>query len=125
VVWPQNPSDGFRRFYLKTGATVSSGLASKRHATVSDGLALKPAMTVFSGLASKPVAAVFSSFALNWWRRFLSVWPQNRRSVSWLSLKPKVVEGFAGSGLKTGSFDLVIWDSKSSRCFLGLGLKTR
>jgi hypothetical protein len=31
----------------------------------------------------------------NWWRRFLPVWPQNRRSVSWLSLKTKVVEGFS------------------------------
>jgi hypothetical protein len=30
----------------------------------------------------------------NWWRRFLSVWPQNQWSVSWLSLKTKVVEGF-------------------------------
>jgi hypothetical protein len=30
----------------------------------------------------------------NWWQRFLLVWPQNRSSVSWLSLKTKVVEGF-------------------------------
>jgi hypothetical protein len=30
----------------------------------------------------------------NWWRRFLPVWPQNWWSVSWLSLKTKVVEGF-------------------------------
>jgi hypothetical protein len=35
-----------------------------------------------SGLASKPLG------------RFLPVWPQNRWSVSWLSLKTKVVEGF-------------------------------
>jgi hypothetical protein len=112
-------------FGLKIPRTVFAGLTSKRHATVSDGLASKPAMTVFSGLGSKPVATVFSSFALNWWRRFLSIWPQNRRSISWLSLKPKVVEGFAGSGLKIGSFNLVIWVSKSPRWFLGLDLKTR
>jgi hypothetical protein len=31
----------------------------------------------------------------NWWRRFPLVWPQNRLSVSWLSLKTKVVEGFS------------------------------
>jgi hypothetical protein len=49
---------------------------------VSAGLALKPTATVFSSLASKLVATVFS------------VWPQNWRSVSWLSLKTKVVEGF-------------------------------
>jgi hypothetical protein len=30
----------------------------------------------------------------NWWRRFLPVWPQNWLSVSWLSLKTKVVVGF-------------------------------
>jgi hypothetical protein len=30
----------------------------------------------------------------NWWRWFFLVWPQNRWSVSWLSLKTKVVEGF-------------------------------
>jgi hypothetical protein len=119
------PRTVFAGLTSKPVATVSSGLASKRHGTVSDGLASKPAMTVFSGLGSKPVATVFSSFALNWWRRFLSIWPQNRRSISWLSLKPKVVEGFAGSGLKIGSFNLVIWVSKSPRWFLGLDLKTR
>jgi hypothetical protein len=43
VVLPQNHSDDFRRFGLKTVATVSSSLASKLVATV------------FSGLASKPV----------------------------------------------------------------------
>jgi hypothetical protein len=30
----------------------------------------------------------------NWWWWFLPVWPQNRCSVSWLSLKTKVVDGF-------------------------------
>jgi hypothetical protein len=33
--------------------------------------------------------------------------------------------GFPGFGLKTGSFGLVIWASKSPRRFLGLGLKTK
>jgi hypothetical protein len=57
-------------FGLKTTWTVSSGLASKSTATV------------FTSLASKLVATVFP------------VWPQNWWSVSWLSLKTKVVEGF-------------------------------
>jgi hypothetical protein len=78
-----------------------------------------------SGLASKPLG------------RFSSVWPQNQwRTVSpGLASKPAVgflVEpqnqgggGFSGLGLKTGSSSLVIWDSKSPRWFLGLGLKTK
>jgi hypothetical protein len=33
--------------------------------------------------------------------------------------------GFPSLGLKTGSFGLVIWVSKSLRWFLGLGLKTK
>jgi hypothetical protein len=33
--------------------------------------------------------------------------------------------GFPGLSLKTGSYDLVIWQSKSPRRFLGLGLKTK
>jgi hypothetical protein len=33
--------------------------------------------------------------------------------------------GFPGLGLKTGSFGLVIWASKSPRRFVGLGLKTK
>jgi hypothetical protein len=32
--------------------------------------------------------------------------------------------GFLGLGLKTGSSSLVIWASKSPRCFLGFDLKT-
>jgi hypothetical protein len=32
---------------------------------------------------------------------------------------------FSGLGLKTGSYGLVIWASKSPRHFLGLGLKTK
>jgi hypothetical protein len=33
--------------------------------------------------------------------------------------------GFPGLDLKTSSFSLVIWASKSPRQFLGLGLKTK
>jgi hypothetical protein len=33
--------------------------------------------------------------------------------------------GFPGLGLRTGSFNLVIWALKSPRRFLGLGLKTK
>jgi hypothetical protein len=33
--------------------------------------------------------------------------------------------GFPGLGLKTSSFDLVIWSSKSPRQFLGLGIKIK
>jgi hypothetical protein len=54
-----------------------------------------------SGLASKPLG------------RFSSVWPQNR----W--------RRFSGLGLKTDSFSLVIWASKSSRRFLVLCLKIK
>jgi hypothetical protein len=59
---------------------------------------------------------------------------QRRRGarVSWLSLKTKVDSlsvvwlqnhwfGFTGLGLKTGSYSLVIWTSKSLRRFLGFG----
>jgi hypothetical protein len=90
-----------------------------------------------SGLASKPLGWFslvcpqnqWRRFSPVWpqnqWRRFLSVWPQNllrpfspvwpqnRWSISWLSLKTKVVEGFP------------VWASKPARRFLGLGLKTK
>jgi hypothetical protein len=57
--------------------------------------------TVSPGLASKPVVG------------FL-VEPQNQGGG-----------GFPILGHKTGSFGLVIWDSKSPRRFLGLCLKTK
>jgi hypothetical protein len=41
-----------------------------------------------------------------------------------LSLKTKV-GGFPSLGLKTGSYGLVIWVSKSPRQFLGLSLKIK
>jgi hypothetical protein len=56
--------------------------------------------------------------------------------VSWFSLKTKIDglsvvwpqnhwDGFSSLDLKTGSYGLVIWGSKSPRRFLGLGLKTK
>jgi hypothetical protein len=108
----------------KQMVTVSDGLASKPAATVSSGLASKPAAMVFSGLASKPVATVFSSLVS---KLVATVSPG-------LASKPAVgffVEpqnqgggGFPGLGLKTSSYSLVIWLSKSPRRFLGLCLKT-
>jgi hypothetical protein len=89
-------------FGLKTTRTVFPGLASKLVATVSGGLASKPTATVFAGLASKPVVTVFSNLALKLVLTVSLVWPQNRRWVSWLSLKTKLVEGFS------------VWASKST-----------
>jgi hypothetical protein len=104
---------------------VFIGLASKPVAMVSCGLASKLAATVFTSLASKPVATVLSSLAS---KLVVTVSPG-------LASKPVVdflVEpqnqgggGFPGLGLKTGSFGLVIWASKSPRRFFGLGLKTK
>jgi hypothetical protein len=85
----------------KLVVTISDGLTSKLHVTVSGGLALKPIVTVSSGLTSKPVVD------------FL-VEPQNQSG-----------EGFSGLGLKTDSYSVVIWASKSPRRFLGLSLKTK
>jgi hypothetical protein len=88
-------------FGLKTTQTVFVGLASKTVTTVFSSLASKLVATVFLSLASKPVLG------------FL-VEPQNQGGG-----------GFPGLGLKTGTFSLVIWASKSPRWFLGLGLKTK
>jgi hypothetical protein len=80
---------------------------------VSSGLASKPAATVFSSLASKLVVTVSSGMALKLVVGFL-VEPQNQGGG-----------GFLGLSLKTGSFGLVIWVSKSPRQFLGLCFKTK
>jgi hypothetical protein len=116
---------------------VSSGLASKPAATVSGGLALKPTMmvsagltiksaaTVFSGLASKSMMTVFSSLAS---KRVATVSPDSAsKLVIGFLVEPQNQGGggFSGLGLKTGSFGLVIWDSKLPRRFLGLGLKIK
>jgi hypothetical protein len=111
VVWPQNHSDDFCRFGLKTGGdgfssvwaskpmvtvfewfdlkttrTVFTGLASKPMVTVPTGLASKPTAMVFTGLASKPVVTVWPQNLLRW---FLAVWPQI------------CCDGFCWFGLKT------------------------
>jgi hypothetical protein len=82
-------------------AIVFSSLASKLVATVLFTLASKLVATVSPGLTSKSVVG------------FL-VEPQKQDGG-----------GFFGLCIKTSSFGLVIWASKSPRCFLGLGLKTK
>jgi hypothetical protein len=76
-------------------------LTLKPVATVSSDLASKPATTVFSSLTSKLVATVSADLASKPVVDFL-VEPQNQGG-----------EGFPSLGLKTGSFGLVIWTSKS------------
>jgi hypothetical protein len=61
VVWPQNHSDGFYRFGLKTsGDGFSSVWTSKPMATVSSGFASKPAVMISAGLSLKAVVTVSS-----------------------------------------------------------------
>jgi hypothetical protein len=93
--------------------TVSIGLASKPAVTVSSGLASKPVVMVFSSLASKLVVTISPGLASKPAVGFL-VEPQNQGGG-----------GFPSLDLKTDSFGLVIWASKSPRRFLGLGLKTK
>jgi hypothetical protein len=76
-------------FGLKTTRTVSSGLTSKTVATVFSSLTSKLVVMVSPGLASKLVVG------------FL-VEPKNQGGGE-----------FPGLGLKTDSFGLVIWASKS------------
>jgi hypothetical protein len=105
--------------------TVSGGLASKPTAIVFVGLASKPVATVFGGLASKPVATVFAGLASKP-VAMISPGLASKLVVS-LLVEPQNQGGggFPGLGLKTCSFGLVIWASKSLRRFLGLGLKTK
>jgi hypothetical protein len=89
VVWPQNHSDGFRWFGLEISGDGFWQFGLK---TCYDGFrwfGLKPVATVSSGLASKPMVG-------------LLVEPQNQGGGGFFSL-----------GLKTDSFGLVIWASKS------------
>jgi hypothetical protein len=88
-------------FDLKTTWTIFSSLTSKLVAMVFSSFASKLVVTVSPGLASKPVVG------------FL-IEPQNQGGG-----------GFSGLGLKTNSFDLVIWASKSPRRFLSLGIKIK
>jgi hypothetical protein len=93
--------------------------------TVSNCLASKPAATVFSGLASKPVVTVFSSLTS---KLVVMVSPglASKPVVSFLvEHQNQGGGGFSGLGLKTDSFGLVIWASKSPRWFLGLGIKIK
>jgi hypothetical protein len=73
----------------------------------------KTTQTIFSNLASKLVATVSPGLASKRMFGFL-VEPQNQGGG-----------GFPSLSLKTGSFGLVIWASKSPRQFLGLGLKIK
>jgi hypothetical protein len=88
-------------FDLKTTWTIFSSLTSKLVAMVFSSFASKLVVTVSPGLASKPVVG------------FL-IEPQNQGGG-----------GFSGLDLKTNSFDLVIWASKSPRRFLSLGIKIK
>jgi hypothetical protein len=97
----------------KPVASIFFGLASKPVATVFSGLASKSVATVFSDLASKPVATISPSLVSKPVVSFL-VEPQNPGGG-----------GFPSLGLKTGSYGLVIWASKSPQWFLGLCLKTK
>jgi hypothetical protein len=111
-------------FGLKTTQMVFTGLASKPVAKVFGGLASKPAATVSNGLASKPAAAVFSSLAS---KLVATISPGLASKLAICFLVELQNQGggeFPSFGLKTGSFGLVIWTSKSPRRFLGLGIKT-
>jgi hypothetical protein len=88
-------------FGLKTTRMVFVSLASKPVAMVSSGLASKPVAAIFSSLTSKLVAMISPGLASKPVVSFL-VEPQNQGGV-----------GFPGLCLKTGSFGLVIWASKS------------
>jgi hypothetical protein len=97
----------------KPAVTVFTGLASKPVATISSGLTSKPVVTVFTGLASKPVATVSPGL-------------DSKSAVGFLvELQNQGGGGFPDLGLKIGSSGLVVWDSKSSRRFLVLALKTK
>jgi hypothetical protein len=102
VVWAQNHRDDFSSVWI-----------SKSMATFCEWFGLKTTRTVFSGLASKTAATVSSDLASKLVVGFL-VKPQNQGG-----------RGFLGLDLKTNSYDLVIWASKSPRRFRGLSLKTK
>jgi hypothetical protein len=95
VVWPQNHSDGFHRFGLKTDGDTFCRFDLKTCCNGFLWFGLKTSGDDFSSLASKLVATI------------------SPVSVSWLSFKIKMVEGF------------LVWVSKLPRQFLGLGLKTK
>jgi hypothetical protein len=138
VVWPQNHSDGFSSvwaskpiatvcewFGLKNSRTVFAGFASKPVVTVSGGLTSKPAATIFSALASKPMVTVLSSLASKLVATVSSSLGSKLAVGFLVEFQNQGGGGFPGLDLKTGSYGLVIWTSKSPRRFLGLCLKTK
>jgi hypothetical protein len=115
----------YELFGIKTTQTVSTGLASKPAATVFSDLASKPVATVFSSLVSKLAATIFSSLVS---KLVATVSPglASKPVVGFLVVpQNQGGEGFPGLGLKTGSYGLMIWTSKSPRRFLGLGFKSK
>jgi hypothetical protein len=91
----------YRWFGFKITGTVFFSLASKPVVTVFSGLTSKSVATVLSDLASKLVVTISPDLASKPVMSFL-VEPQNQGGGE-----------FFGLVLKTGSFILVIWISKS------------
>jgi hypothetical protein len=136
-VWALKPNATVCQWFdLKTTGTVFSGLASKLVVMVFGGLASKPAVTVSDSLASKPTVMVSLSLTSKPVAMVFCVLASKPAVIASGGLGSKLVVGFlvepqnqGGGGfpslrLKTGSYGLVIWASKSPRRFLGLGLKT-
>jgi hypothetical protein len=76
---------------------------------------LKTTRTVFSGLASKPVVMVFSGFGLKTGGDGFSRFGLKTCGVVGFLVEPpnQGGGGFFSLGLKTGSYGLLIWASKS------------
>jgi hypothetical protein len=108
VVWPQNHSDSFRRFGLKSGGDdFSSVWVSKPIATVCELFGLKTTWTVFAGLASKPVVTVC------WFGLKICCY-----GFLWFGLKISG-DDFLQFGLKTGGDGLSRFGLKTGGRFLG------
>jgi hypothetical protein len=101
----------------RPGAVVQgrfvSSLASKPRSTVCQWFGLGTTGTIFSDLTSKQVVMVSPSLTSIPVGGFF-VEPQNQGG-----------RGFSGLGLKTGSYGLMIWTSKSPQQFFGLVFKTK
>jgi hypothetical protein len=79
---------------------------------------------VFTGLASKPVVTVFSSLTSKMMATVLSSLASKPVVGFMVELQSQGGGGFPGLGIKSASFDLVIWASKSSGLqFLGCAIK--
>jgi hypothetical protein len=88
-------------------------LASKPVAMVSGDFTSKPAATVFSALASKSVKTIFSVLASKLVKT-VSPGLASKPAVDFLvESQNQGGGGFPDLSLKTGSFSLVIWASKS------------